>query len=65
MSSMNSTTTKVPSLCQSPLWDYDSRLIGTVHGFAARPQLSIPEVKEAFESVQQQIVNWFRKTLLA
>ncbi|KIY64968.1 dienelactone hydrolase endo-1-3,1,4-beta-D-glucanase [Cylindrobasidium torrendii FP15055 ss-10] len=37
---------------------------GTTHGFAARPNLSIPEVKDAFEGVQQQIVDWLKKTLI-
>jgi carboxymethylenebutenolidase len=44
-----------------------SRLIahhpGTVHGFAARPALSVPEVKEAFEKAQDQTTDWFSKTL--
>jgi len=37
---------------------------GTAHGFAARPNLSIPEVKEAFEKSLDQAVEWFNKTLL-
>ncbi|KAG5646392.1 hypothetical protein DXG03_003715 [Asterophora parasitica] len=36
---------------------------GTAHGFAARPNLEIPEVKEAFERAFQQTVDWFAKTL--
>ena len=40
-----------------------SLLTGTVHGFAARPNLSIPVIKESFEKVTTQIVQWFKKTL--
>lgn len=40
-------------------------LIGTVHGFGARPNLDVPEIKEAFEKSQDQIVNWFNKTIPA
>jgi len=36
---------------------------GTVHGFAARPALQIPEVKAAFEESFAQTLNWFDKTL--
>ncbi|KAJ7600999.1 dienelactone hydrolase endo-1,3,1,4-beta-D-glucanase [Mycena floridula] len=36
---------------------------GTTHGFAARPNLSYPEVKIAFEGAFEQSVNWFKKTL--
>ncbi|KAF5369528.1 hypothetical protein D9758_002663 [Tetrapyrgos nigripes] len=36
---------------------------GTVHGFAARPNLEIPEVKEGFEQAFEQTVNWFDKTM--
>ena len=36
---------------------------GTVHGFAARPNLSLPVIKEAFEKVTSQTVQWFKKTL--
>lgn len=36
---------------------------GTVHGFAARPALHLPQVKEAFEKSFEQTVNWFSKTL--
>ncbi|KDQ62408.1 hypothetical protein JAAARDRAFT_30314 [Jaapia argillacea MUCL 33604] len=36
---------------------------GTVHGFAARPNLEIPEVKESFERAFEQTVAWFDKTL--
>jgi len=37
---------------------------GTCHGFAARPNLAIPTVKEAFEKCFEQTVNWFQKTLV-
>ncbi len=43
----------------------DSCTIGTVHGFAARPNLDYPEVKEGFEGALRQTVEWFRKTLFA
>ncbi|KAI0699128.1 dienelactone hydrolase endo-1-3,1,4-beta-D-glucanase [Cytidiella melzeri] len=36
---------------------------GTVHGFAARPNLSIPGVAEAFKGSVEQTVAWFKKTL--
>ncbi|KAH8114346.1 dienelactone hydrolase endo-1,3,1,4-beta-D-glucanase [Phellopilus nigrolimitatus] len=36
---------------------------GTVHGFAARPNLSIPEAKEGFERSFEATVKWFQKTL--
>ncbi|KAL5482558.1 hypothetical protein ACEPAI_9152 [Sanghuangporus weigelae] len=36
---------------------------GTVHGFAARPNLDIPESKEGFEKTFEASVNWFKKTL--
>jgi len=36
---------------------------GTVHGFACRPNLGIPVVKEAFERAFEQAAVWFEKTL--
>ncbi|KAI5892199.1 uncharacterized protein SCHCODRAFT_015880 [Schizophyllum commune H4-8] len=36
---------------------------GTAHGFAARPNLALPAVKEGFERAFEQAVNWFKKTL--
>ncbi|KAI0058274.1 dienelactone hydrolase endo-1,3,1,4-beta-D-glucanase [Artomyces pyxidatus] len=36
---------------------------GTAHGFAARPNLAIAEVREAFEGAREQAVKWFQKTL--
>ena len=38
--------------------------IGTAHGFAARPNLELPEIKEAFELAFEQTVQWFQKTLV-
>jgi carboxymethylenebutenolidase len=38
-------------------------ILGTAHGFAARPNLSIAEVKEAYEQAFDQTVEWFEKTL--
>ncbi|KAF8148245.1 dienelactone hydrolase endo-1,3,1,4-beta-D-glucanase [Crassisporium funariophilum] len=37
---------------------------GTAHGFAARPNLNLPEIKEAHEQAFEQTVSWFQKTLL-
>ncbi|KAF8955832.1 dienelactone hydrolase endo-1,3,1,4-beta-D-glucanase [Flammula alnicola] len=37
---------------------------GTAHGFAARPNLSLPEIKEAHEQAFEQTVEWFQKTLI-
>ncbi|KAG0700441.1 dienelactone hydrolase [Suillus ampliporus] len=36
---------------------------GTVHGFACRPRLDFPDVKEAFEKSIDQTLKWFNKTL--
>ncbi|KDQ11566.1 hypothetical protein BOTBODRAFT_35231 [Botryobasidium botryosum FD-172 SS1] len=36
---------------------------GTTHGFAARPNLAIPTVKDAFLESLQQTVAWFSRTL--
>jgi len=36
---------------------------GTCHGFAARPNLGIPIIKEGFEKSFNQTVQWFQKTL--
>ncbi|KAJ7167880.1 Alpha/Beta hydrolase protein [Mycena filopes] len=38
---------------------------GTAHGFAARPNLAFPDVKEGFEGAFKQAVKWFEKTLPA
>lgn len=37
--------------------------VGTVHGFAARPNLGIPEVYDAYKAALDQTVAWFQKTL--
>ncbi|KIM36572.1 hypothetical protein M413DRAFT_449109 [Hebeloma cylindrosporum] len=37
---------------------------GTSHGFAARPNLNVPEVKLAYEEAFEQTVEWFSKTLV-
>lgn len=39
-------------------------LLGTAHGFAARPNLALPEIEEAFEQAFNQTVHWFDKTLV-
>ncbi|KAG8894409.1 hypothetical protein FRC01_012990 [Tulasnella sp. 417] len=36
---------------------------GTRHGFAARPNLGIPHIKQAYEDAVDEGVEWFRKTL--
>lgn len=38
--------------------------IGTAHGFASRPSLEFPDIKEAYEAAFEQAVNWFKKTLI-
>lgn len=38
-------------------------LPGTVHGFATRPNLSIPLVVEGYEGALKQTAQWFEKTL--
>jgi len=43
--------------CEFKVWE------GTTHGFAARPALEYPKVKEGFEGGFQQSIDWFRKTL--
>jgi len=44
--------------------EYEFRVYkGTAHGFAARPNLDLPEVKTAFEGALEQTVEWFKKTL--
>ncbi|KAF8991055.1 dienelactone hydrolase endo-1,3,1,4-beta-D-glucanase [Cyathus striatus] len=37
---------------------------GTAHGFATRPNLTIPEVKEGYEGALNQTIEWFRKYLV-
>lgn len=36
---------------------------GTRHGFAARPNLGIPQIKQAYEDALDEGVEWFKKTL--
>lgn len=44
--------------------DYEFKVYkGTVHGFGIRPNLTSPEVKEAYEKALEQITGWFSKTL--
>lgn len=38
-------------------------ILGTAHGFAVRPNLALPEVKEAYEKAFEQTVEWFENTL--
>jgi len=38
---------------------------GTAHGFAARPVMSIPDVKAGYEGAFEQAVDWFNKTIPA
>lgn len=62
---MSSRTTKV-SLTRHPSYYHfiDKRYVsGTVHGFAARPNLAYPEVKAGYEGAFEQTIEWFQKTL--
>lgn len=44
--------------------DYEFKVYkGTAHGFAARPDLSLPEICEAYEQAFEQTKTWFAKTL--
>ncbi|TDL22122.1 alpha/beta-hydrolase [Rickenella mellea] len=44
--------------------DYEFREYkGVVHGFAVRPNLGIPAIKQGFEGSFDQTVQWFKKTL--
>lgn len=44
--------------------DYEFKVHkGTAHGFAARPNLSLPEVKEGYEKAFEQAVEWFKRTV--
>ncbi|KAH7925902.1 dienelactone hydrolase endo-1,3,1,4-beta-D-glucanase [Leucogyrophana mollusca] len=36
---------------------------GTAHGFACRPNMDFPDVKEGYEKGFQQTIKWFEKTL--
>ena len=36
---------------------------GTAHGFAARPIMSIPDVKAGYEGAFEQAVDWFNKNI--
>lgn len=38
-------------------------IVGTAHGFAVRPNLEVPDVKEGYEGALDQTVAWFKKTL--
>ncbi|THV05298.1 alpha/beta-hydrolase [Dendrothele bispora CBS 962.96] len=38
---------------------------GTTHGFACRPDLEIPEVKEGFEKSFEDTIEWFNKIIPA
>ncbi|PPQ71948.1 hypothetical protein CVT25_002826 [Psilocybe cyanescens] len=37
---------------------------GTTHGFASRPNLTIPEAREGHKAALDQTVGWFKKTLV-
>jgi len=63
---MNSGITQVVSISSShqiTVSLQNVKPLGTAHGFAARPNLEVPEVKEAYEKAFQQTVDWFKKTL--
>jgi len=36
---------------------------GVKHGFAARPAMNFPKIKQAFEDANEQLIAWFEKTL--
>lgn len=38
-------------------------LPGTVHGFACRPNVGIPNIMAAYNAALDQTVGWFKKTL--
>lgn len=38
--------------------------VGTCHGFAARPNLALPEIVEAYKGALEQTAEWFKKTLV-
>jgi carboxymethylenebutenolidase len=42
---------------------YDITCTGTAHGFAIRPNQSVPEVKAGYDGALEQTVTWFKKTL--
>lgn len=44
--------------------DLKSSCTGTTHGFACRPDLADPQIKEAYEKAFEQTVEWFVKTLV-
>ncbi|KAF8817127.1 alpha/beta-hydrolase [Phlegmacium glaucopus] len=45
--------------------DYELKVYnGTTHGFAARANLQVPELKKAHEDAFDQTVEWFKKTLV-
>ncbi|KAG6830055.1 hypothetical protein H0H87_009405 [Tephrocybe sp. NHM501043] len=45
--------------------DYEIKIYeGTLHGFAIRPDLTNPAVKEAYEAALENTVSWFNKTLV-
>lgn len=47
----------------SPSAHSSDRSLGTVHGFAARPALEIPESVAGFEGALEQSIAWFKKYL--
>jgi hypothetical protein len=51
-------------LIQVSAWSHSMyQRTGTAHGFAARPNLTVPEVKAGYEGALEQTVAWFTKTL--
>lgn len=62
------TSSKTTKVCTSILdfpgyQSLNCLMKGTVHGFAARPNTQLPEIKEAFEKSLEQTVSWFKKRL--
>ncbi|KAI0317783.1 dienelactone hydrolase endo-1-3,1,4-beta-D-glucanase [Amylostereum chailletii] len=56
---------KGPSRCGLLVSDleFSALWIGMAHGFAARPDTTDSEIKEAYEGGIKQTVSWFKKTL--
>jgi hypothetical protein len=61
---MNSKTIKVGCRPVRESIPETDKCPGTAHGFAARPNLNVPEVKSAHEEAFEQTVEWFSKMLV-
>ena len=61
---MNSKTIKVGCRHVQESTPETDKCAGTAHGFAARPNLNVPEVKLAHEEAFEQTIEWFSKMLV-